>query len=286
MFRKIILMSYGFFLLTKPVYGESVEEKYEGYLNVIQNKDINQSIECAIRLIEKQFGGDASPLDGFFFLDQLLDHVDSYEKDLKGLRESCELVLSKYKKDTKKGVTHSYYLSPEAETLYLKKITEQFKNRPEFEVIAKKGINSFAKCQTKFGFQLFGGVGLGFGLAFDRYSCTTPLGLKYSIYAPSLAGGLGLGGSLELLDYRKKQDFYFLIPRYLKVNLLSDISSGATFFWGKGISWSLSSLDRSNIKDFRLGLGLSTYLMQRKLYLIKKRERSTFSEVVRILNLD
>ncbi len=159
---------------------------------------LNRLIKCASTLVEDQYGGYASSLQGLSIFNALSKSLEGESYEYEFLAKKCEKILAGYKKRVLKQKEVSRGLTEDEKNKYLAEVVLRFPENTNILTIARQAVNSVLVCRRTIGFHMEGGLGFVSGFGGDHYSCWSPLGRKIHLSGPTFSAGVGLGLNLNI----------------------------------------------------------------------------------------
>lgn len=144
------------------------------------------------------------------------------------------------------------------------------------------GTTPYANCETTFSFSFDIKIIGGFGFGGVRYTCETPLGRRYHLTGPSVAGGMGLGVDVKAGRSSGQAKFKFQIPLEQLIDRRTQILSTftdqlATHFNLPGENPEMSDYPNRKLPEWGQMIG--------KEGLVRTKARPNFEPLYELLNM-
>ncbi len=176
---------------------------------IVHTLRLNRLIQCASALVEDQYGGYASSLQGLSIFNALSKRLEGESYEYEFLAKKCGKILASYKKRVLKKEEVSKSLTEDEKNKYLAEVVLRFPENTNILTIARQAVNAVLVCRRAIGFHMEGGLGFVSGFGGDHYSCWSPLGRKIHLSGPTFSGGVGLGLNINIGG---GQDYNIITP--------------------------------------------------------------------------
>lgn len=178
---------------------------------------LNRLIRCASALVEDQYGGYTSSLQGLSIFNALSECLEGESYEYEFLANKCSKILAGYRKRVLKKEEVSRALTEDEKNKYLAEVVLRFPEKINILTIARQAVNSVLVCRRAIGFHMEGGLGFVSGFGGDHYSCWSPLGRKIHLSGPTVSAGVGFGLNINIGG---GQDYNILTPLHNLKNLV------------------------------------------------------------------
>lgn len=152
------IFCFAFTLLSAQGFSRYTSEESEASSELSEEESIEKSVGrharkkfkirklkhfliCSNKLIESQYNGEKSSLEGLEFLSDFTTRVQNENYTHRDIYEKCKKKLKSYKKKKAKKT----YIDKNESQKYLKKVDEKFKANPNIRKIARKYLNIIFK---------------------------------------------------------------------------------------------------------------------------------------------
>lgn len=209
---------------------------------------LNRLIKCASALVEEQYDGYKSSLQGLSLFEALSKKLEGIDYEYSFLYKKCRTFLKRYKKQLRKKRITSKVLDDAETEKYLKEVDLRFPENEAIRTIATQALNPKLICRRAFGFHMEFGIGGIVGFGGDHYSCWSPLGRKLHFSGPTGSGGVGAGIAINVGG---SQNYNIVTDLHNLKNLkLTKSESQAVIFGYSKVEGNNDSSKETNVKLF------------------------------------
>ena len=259
-----LLLFLGVFTLTNFTYaGPNVRTKYIEKLTGLSGKDAQEEfkrirvaskkiafLDCPLEMIERQWNGSQSVLDGARFLSRFIDESEKSLPFYGDIARECKKKLNWYRNEDQKARIQAREIS-DLELASLKQDLALFTSNTGLFSAFVQSVNQPTLCQTKrVATKLAFGVGGSVG--YYQIKCITPWGRRFILSGPSVGFGMGVIASVLLPssnDLYQAQAYKLLLYKEKEKKWRQSDAYSGDIAVGMGITWEGDESKQYTIKE-------------------------------------
>jgi hypothetical protein len=240
--------------------------------NLRKDKNLNKLIECSANLIESQFAEGQSIFTGLEFMDKIIKTQNKQSPNYRALKQECKATLDYYQQLCKKKLIIQTPIKAREQKMHMQLVKQKYSDSPGIILIAQKAKNPNWDCRKSSELEIKVGIILSLSGGWSNYKCTSSLGRRVFVAAPSLGFGKGFGGNLDIgLPFNRS--FYLPLHSFHK-----GLKSETTISAALGVGDCEASSLTFNNTSAGISLGIGVHKNQKRSWQLIKKRKANFQK--------